>query len=97
MRETNGAFVAVEDETILESIPIIAQNTGVFCEPAAAAAYAGLANMVQCGDIHPDERVVLLLTGSGLKDTASAMTVVTQPPVIPPTLSAVKAVINEEV
>jgi threonine synthase len=96
VRETGGAFIAVDDEEILEAIPIIARYTGVFCEPAAAAVYAGLVQMVQQGEIHLDERVVLLLTGSGLKDIASAMTVAEQPLVIPPTLSAVKAVLMKE-
>ena len=93
VRETGGAFVAVSDHEILDAIPIIAQHTGVFCEPAAAAAYAGLEKMVQGGEIDFDERIVILLTGSGLKDVASAMTVVEEPPVIEPTLTAVKAVL----
>ena len=96
VRETDGAFIAVEDKAILESIPVIAQHTGVFCEPAAAAGYAGLSQLVQRGEIDPDERVVLLLTGSGLKDVASAMTVVMQPSVIAPSLSAVKTVLKKE-
>lgn len=91
VRETDGAFISVEDEEILEAIPIIARDTGVFCEPAAAAGAAGLARMVRKGDIDRDERVVLLLTGSGLKDIRSAMRVVPPPTVIAPTLSAVKA------
>ena len=70
-------------------------DTGVFVEPAAAAAYAGLAKVVQRGGIDPDERIVLLLTGSGLKDVAAAMSVVTAPPVIAPTLSAVKAELDK--
>jgi threonine synthase len=60
-------------------------------EPAAAAAYAGLEKAVAEGMVDPDERVVVLLTGSGLKDIASAMKTVPQPPVIEPTLEAVKA------
>lgn len=96
VRDTHGAFIAVGDNEIMEAIPIIAQHTGIFCEPAAAAAYAGLAKMVERGEIHPDERVVVLLTGSGLKDIASAMSVVTEPPVIEPTLTAVKAALKKE-
>jgi threonine synthase len=96
VRETDGAFIAVEDQEILEAIPTIAQATGVFVEPAAAAAYAGLVQMMRRSAIHPEEHVVLLLTGSGLKDIPSAMAVVNEPPVIAPTLSAVKAELQKE-
>ncbi len=94
VRETGGAFLAVSDQAILDAIPILAQNTGVFCEPAAAASYAGLAKAVEQGIVAPEERVVLLLTGSGLKDIASAMKVVPEPPVIAPTLEAVRRVLH---
>ena len=91
VRETGGAYLRVTDEEILAAIPTVARNTGVFVEPAAAAAYAGLEKAVAEGMVDPDERVVVLLTGSGLKDIASAMKTVPQPPVIEPTLEAVKA------
>ncbi len=91
VRETGGAYLRVTDEEILAAIPTVAQNTGVFVEPAAAAAYAGLEKAVAEGMVEPDERVVVLLTGSGLKDIASAMKTVPQPPIIEPTLEAVKA------
>jgi len=91
VRETGGAYLRVTDEEILAAIPTVARNTGVFVEPAAAAAYAGLEKAVAEGMVEPDERVVVLLTGSGLKDIASAMKTVPQPPVVEPTLDAVKA------
>ncbi|MDF1513067.1 MAG: threonine synthase [Anaerolineae bacterium] len=97
VRKTDGAFIAVEDQEILDAIPVIAQQTGVFCEPAAAAAYAGLARMVQEGKVRPDEHIVLLLTGSGLKDIASAMAVVPEPPVIVSSLSAVRTALDQGV
>ena len=89
-RETGGAFLAVSDAEILDAIPIIARNTGVFSEPAAAAAYAGLVKAVEKGLVAPDERIVVLLTGSGLKDIANAMKTVPEPPIVAPTLDAVK-------
>lgn len=75
VRETNGAFVAVPDEEILASIPVLARLTGVFAEPAAAAAYAGVRQAMAEGHVRPEERVLLLLTGNGLKDVRSAMRV----------------------
>ncbi len=74
---------------------MIARNTGVFSEPAAAAAYAGLVKAVSEGIVSPDERIVVMLTGSGLKDIASAMKTVPEPPIIAPTLDAVKQVLEQ--
>lgn len=100
-RETDGDFLAVSDAEILEAIPILARSTGVFCEPAAAAAYAGFAKAVAQGTIAADARVVLLLTGSGLKDIASAMKTVPTPQVVVPgptmadTLATVRGVLAD--
>ena len=73
VRESHGAFVTVSDEEILAAIPELAQKTGVFAEPAGAAAYAGLGKAVELGLVSPEERIVVINTGSGLKDVASAM------------------------
>ncbi len=72
VRESGGAFVAVSDEAILSAIPHLAQTTGVFAEPAAAAALAGLQQAVEDGLVERSETVALLATGSGLKDIAGA-------------------------
>ncbi len=73
VRESDGAFVTVSDEAILAAIPDLAQKTGVFAEPAGATAYAGLRKAVEQGLVSPEERIVVINTGSGLKDVASAM------------------------
>ncbi|RLC89930.1 MAG: threonine synthase, partial [Chloroflexi bacterium] len=93
VRETGGAFLCVSDEEILDAIPVLAQDCGVFAEPAAAAAYAGLVEAVSRGLVAPTDRVVVLSTGSGLKDVASVMKAVgKQPSIVEPTIDAVKAV-----
>ena len=93
VRETGGAFLRVSDEEILDAIPVLAQDCGVFAEPAAAAAYAGLVEAVSRGLVVPTDRVVVLSTGSGLKDVASVMKAVgKQPSIVEPTIDAVKAV-----
>lgn len=73
VRETGGAFVEVSDEQILAAIPVLARGSGVFAEPAGAAAYAGLVQAVEEGLVTADERIVVINTGSGLKDVAGAM------------------------
>ncbi len=47
--ETNGAYISVTDDEILAAIPALARGTGVFAEPAGAAAYAGLVKAVELG------------------------------------------------
>ncbi|NLY02916.1 MAG: threonine synthase [Rhodopirellula sp.] len=96
VRETGGAYLRVTDQEILDAIPVIARNTGVFSEPAAAAAYAGLVKAVEKRLVDPEERIVVLLTGSGLKDIGNVMKTVVQPPVVAPNLDAVKAVMGRE-
>jgi threonine synthase len=90
VRETGGAFLTVTDDEILAAIPELARGEGIFSEPAASAAYAGLKKAVKSGLVKPDETVVCLLTGSGLKDIASAMKTAGTGTVIEPILEAVK-------
>lgn len=90
VRETGGAYLTVTDDEILAAIPELARGEGIFSEPAASAAYAGLKKAVKQGLIKSDERVVVMLTGNGLKDIASAMKVAGAGTVIEPTLEAVK-------
>ena len=90
VRETGGVYLTVTDPEILNAIPELARGEGIFCEPAASAAYAGLKKAVQQGVVRADDNVVCLLTGNGLKDISSAMKVAGTPTVIEPTLEAVR-------
>ena len=67
IRASGGVGVTVSDEEILAAEKALARLTGVFAEPSGAASYAGLLRLVNEGKIARDERVVLLVTGSGLK------------------------------
>jgi threonine synthase len=93
--QTNGLFMTVTDEEILAAIPLLARGSGVFTEPAGGAAYAGLLKLAQSGEMHPDERVVVLITGSGLKDIGAAMRSVLPARVIAPTLEALGQAVFE--
>jgi threonine synthase len=72
IRETEGKAVAVSDEEILEAERLIAVTEGVFCEPTGSVSVAGLKRLLEGGEIKGTERVCCLLTGSGMKDVASA-------------------------
>ena len=97
VKETGGAFVCVEDQDILSAIPDLARSTGVFAEPAGAAAYAGLLKTVEQDRVAKDETIVVLNTGNGLKDIAGAMQAVdrvgTTPYRVAPDLEALKQVV----
>jgi threonine synthase len=88
--QTNGAFIQVSDQEILAAIPALAQGCGVFAEPAAATAYAGLRKAAQTGLVGADDRVALIITGNGLKDVKSAMQSIGEAQKIKPNLTAVK-------
>ncbi|BCS89575.1 threonine synthase [Pseudodesulfovibrio sediminis] len=90
--QTDGAFLRVSDDAILKAIPELAQTTGVFAEPAGATPLAGLHAAMADGLIETNEKVVLLVTGSGLKDVdATIRTCSTEATVIPPSLAAIKS------
>jgi threonine synthase len=96
--ETGGAYLRVSDDEILAAIPALARGSGVFAEPAGATPYAGLVAAVDRGLISPDDEVVILATGSGLKDVASAMKSVaavgTHPMRVDPSLESLKAALT---
>ncbi len=79
VRESSGLIDMVTDEEILEAFRMVAQEEGVFCEPASAASVAGIAKMWREKKLHEGEVVVCTLTGHGLKDPDTAMKVSVQP------------------
>ncbi len=89
VRASNGGGVEVSDDAILEAIPRLASATGVFAEPAGAAALAGLEAALDERLVDRDERVVLMITGGGLKDITAAAQAVPAPDPVEPTLEAV--------
>jgi threonine synthase len=66
-RQSGGGVDAVSDEEIRQGIALLAQTTGVFTETAGGVTTAVLAKLARAGEIDPDERVVITITGDGLK------------------------------
>ncbi len=95
VRASGGAGVVVSDDAILDAVVRLARLTGVFAEPAAAAALAGLQAALGEGLVSRDERAVLLVTGSGLKDVAAAGRRVAIPAAVPPDLGEVARLVGE--
>jgi threonine synthase len=88
-KETGGTYVNVTDDDILKAIAELG-TVGVFAEPAGATAYAGLVKAIGSGVVGTEDPILVLNTGSGLKDVRAAMQAVQPAPIIEPTLEAVK-------
>jgi threonine synthase len=88
--QTGGAYIAVSDADILAALRELAHEEAVFAEPAGAAAFAGLKKAVEKGIVRNEERILVLVTGNGLKDVAAAMQAVDEAVIIEPMLVALK-------
>jgi threonine synthase len=66
-RRSGGGIDAVDDDEIRAGIRLLAETTGIFTETAGGVTTATLAKLAKRGDIDPSERVVLVITGEGLK------------------------------
>ena len=90
--QTGGKYITISDQSILDAIARLGRE-GIFVEPAAASAYAGLESAVKQGFLEASDPVLVLLTGSGLKDVKAAQRAVKEAPIIEPTLEALKKVL----
>ena len=93
--QSGGDAVTIQDKEILAAIPEIARATGVFAEPAAAAPWAAVKQLVRDQEVAPDELLVCIVSGSGLKDIANARTAVGEPLAVDPSIDAVRDALRE--
>ena len=70
---TDGWFGAIDDDRILAAQKLLAGEVGIFVEPASAISVAGLLDRVEAGVVPAGARVVLTVTGHGLKDPQWAL------------------------
>ena len=73
VHQSGGAFLAVSDDEIRAAQQKLSAGSGVFVEPAAAASFAGLLKLKDQGKVREEQTIVVLLTGSGLKDIGAVM------------------------
>jgi threonine synthase len=95
LRESKGIAVRVTDSEMLGAMRETARAEGVFAEPAAAAAVAGLRKAAAQGRLGGGETVVALITGSGLKDVASARKAAGEPHRIAPDLGSLRSLVKK--
>ena len=96
VRDSGGAFVTATDEEIMQAVRDTGRLTGIFAEPAAAAAVAGVAVARRAGILGADASVVAMNTGNGLKDVQGALRAVGAPHEIPPDFDRVLQIVESE-
>ena len=93
--DSGGIITAVSDEQILESWRLLARVEGVFVEPASASGLAALKQKIEEGEIDPTGKTaVVILTGHGLKDPATAVDQASKPAQLPATVDALEAYLS---
>ncbi len=93
VRQTGGTYITVDDHAILQAIKDLGR-VGIFAEPAGATAFAGLKKACHEKLIPPDEQVIVINTGSGLKDINASLESLPFPPIIEPTINSLRKVIR---
>jgi threonine synthase len=95
IEDSEGQIVTASDEAILDAMRLAGKH-GVFAEPAAAAALAGVVAAIDAKTISTSDRVLVMITGSGLKDTRSAIKAAGRPVAIEPSVAAVAEQIDKK-
>src|SRR5690349_4567173 len=95
-RKTGGAVDSVTDQEIVEGIRLLAETTGIFTETAGGVTTAVLKKLADRGDIGAEERVVVVITGEGLK-TLDVVRGTFETHEIEPSLAAFEAGVPEAV
>jgi threonine synthase len=88
VRSTGGGFRAVTDDEIVDGMRLLARTEGIFAETAGGVTIATLQQLAADGVIRPDERVVVYITGHGLKTLEAVSPTCGPTATIAPTLDA---------
>jgi threonine synthase len=93
VRDSKGTAVAVSDDEILSAQRLLAKYEGLFAEPSGATSLAGLIRLRDKGEIDRSDKLVVEITGSGLKDISILQSHITQPPLIDPSMKDLEEVL----
>lgn len=96
VKESGGFGVAVSDEEILSAIKYLGSTQGIFAEPAGATGFAGMLKALKEGKISKNDKIVVIVTGNGLKDVESAQKAGGTPIEIEPRIEDVERVLKEK-
>lgn len=92
--ESGGVIDSVTDEEILDAYRLVAAKEGVFVEPSSAAGIAGLIKYEKVGKLPRNKKIVITVTGNGLKDVQTILEGAPAPTVIPVDVRAAADVIG---
>lgn len=92
-----GETIKVSDQAIINASSALAKNTGLFSEPAAAAAFAGYEAYAQQNRLPEASVNVVLLTGSGLKDLNAVQSLLNIPVPVKPDIASVESFLNDKI
>lgn len=81
--ESKGVIDMVSDEEILSAYRLVAAKEGIFVEPSSAAGIAGLLKYQAKGQLPKNKKIVITVTGNGLKDVQWILDGAPSPTVIP--------------
>ena len=95
VRESGGTMINVSDDAILDAMRYTGRLAGIFAEPAAATAVAGLERAVAEGVVRRRASAVALITGNGLKDVQAARTAAGRPYEIAPDGGGLEDIVGE--
>ncbi len=95
IENSEGFGIAVSDDEIIEAIKYLGSTEGIFAEPAGSTAFAGALKALKNGKISKDDKVVIIVTGNGLKDVESAIKAGGKPLVINPDIESIKKALNK--
>jgi threonine synthase len=93
----HGQTVTVSDDDILKASSLLARNTGIFAEPAAAAAFAGFLDHKSRFLIPKASTNVVLLTGSGLKDLNAVQSLFEIPQAVSPDMNSIEKFLSGKI
>lgn len=95
VRASEGMMIDVTDDQIMESIVYMSKYAGIFSEPAGAAGFAGIQKLNATGFFKPNDRIVTIVTGSGLKDLAATADIMPKAYTVPKDKQAVVTIIDQ--
>ena len=96
VRNSGGGFASVTDDEIVDGMELLARTEGIFAETAGGVTIATLQKLAADGVIRPDERVVVYITGHGLKTLEAVAPTSGPTATIAPTLDAFHAAFDIE-
>jgi threonine synthase len=94
LKQYAGEYITVSDDEILQASAKLSRSTGIFSEPAAVAAFAGMLKYKSKELIPGNSKNVVLLTGSGLKDLKFVQSIIKMPAPVEPEISSLEKLFN---